>query len=86
MAKENIGNVDADDLLKNASSEIDKYMIEKELKYADDFIFCVALFTNILPDTRTFFPHLDNNIPTAIALSSKSSDRKYLVNIRDILK
>jgi hypothetical protein len=45
MAKENIGNVDADDLLKNASSEIDKYMIEKELKYADDFIFCVALFT-----------------------------------------
>ena len=45
MAKENIGNVDADDLLKNASSEIDKYMIEKELKYADDFNFCVALFT-----------------------------------------
>jgi hypothetical protein len=75
MAKENIGNVDADDLLKNASSEIEKYMIEKELKYADTFTSNITPVVNILPDTRTFFPHLDNNIPTAIALSSKSSNQ-----------
>jgi hypothetical protein len=35
---------DATDLLENVPSELDKYVIDKELQHTDDFIFCVALF------------------------------------------
>ena len=36
---------DADNLLKNVPSELDKYDIDMELQHTDDLIFCVALFT-----------------------------------------
>jgi hypothetical protein len=29
----------------NVSSELDKYVIDKQLQHTDDFIFCLALFT-----------------------------------------
>jgi len=35
---------DAIDLLENVPSELDKYVIDKELQHTDDFIFCVTLF------------------------------------------
>ena len=35
---------DVDDLLKNLSSELHKYTIDKELQHTDCFIFCVAPF------------------------------------------
>jgi hypothetical protein len=31
-------------LLKNAPSEFDKYVIDKELQHSDDFTFCATLF------------------------------------------
>ena len=37
-------HMDADDLLKKVSSELNKYVIDKELHHTDDLIFCVALF------------------------------------------
>jgi hypothetical protein len=35
---------DANDLLKNMSSELDKYVLDKEIQHTDNFIFCVARF------------------------------------------
>jgi hypothetical protein len=38
-------HLDADELLKkNVSSELDKYVINKELQRADDFTVCVLLY------------------------------------------
>jgi hypothetical protein len=34
---------DADDLLKNVPSELDIYVIDKELQHTDDFTFCLLL-------------------------------------------
>jgi hypothetical protein len=35
---------DADNLLQDVLSELDRHVIDKELQYTDDFIFCAALF------------------------------------------
>jgi hypothetical protein len=34
-------HMDADDLLKIVSSELDKYVIDKEFQHTNEFIFCV---------------------------------------------
>jgi hypothetical protein len=36
--------MDADDMLKDVRSELDQYVIDENLQYTDDFIFCVTLF------------------------------------------
>jgi len=52
--------------LKKVPSELDKYVIDKELQHTEDFIFCVALFDLCVVLDKLCLPE-ETGLPTDLS-------------------